>query len=481
MKLVSSPCLPALTLALTFGGMFPVRAAMTPVSVTGFNRDVMVENTASGPPYTAAALNFNSGENNAFYQTNLPGKTHGLPISGTFTNPTDGTVLQLQPYTSPNVLDLSSDTGITNGTLFLTAPKIYDRIAIVAHSGNGDSIGTASLVLHFNDGSTFVTNYYAPDWFNNSSATLYTIALQGFERIDVNSGGVSGATSNPRFYQTLIVLTNAPGANNKWLSSLSVGKGVSGSGAVARSTGVYAVSGATNASQTNLTFTLATITNQPATSITFTSAVLNAQVLATGNDAPVVTLFYGTSNGGTNPAAWANNISAGWRTGTIAQAVSGLAVNTIYFFAARAVNVAGTSWATPSLNFSTLTPGLPAVTNLPATALQANSASLNGQVLATGGDAPAITIYYGTANGGTNAAAWSNSLPIGIKSGVFAQGAFGLSSNTTYYFTAKAVNGGGTTWAAPSRSFTTLNTNTPGPTVAVMTHHNDNGRTGRNL
>ena len=88
----------------------PVLAAnMTPIGVTGFNRDVIVENSASGPPYTGAALNFNSGENNAFYQTNLAGKTHGLPLSGVFTNAADGsTVLQLQPYTAANGLDLSS-------------------------------------------------------------------------------------------------------------------------------------------------------------------------------------------------------------------------------------------------------------------------------------------------------------------------------------------------------------------------------------
>src|SRR6266403_581440 len=79
-------------------------AIMTPVSVSGFNRDVVIENTASGPPYTGAALNFNSGENRAYYQTNLPGKTLGLPLAGLFTNANDGTVLQLQSYTANNAL-----------------------------------------------------------------------------------------------------------------------------------------------------------------------------------------------------------------------------------------------------------------------------------------------------------------------------------------------------------------------------------------
>src|ERR1051325_9337891 len=222
MKLYSFPLPLGLLALLNCGVVSSYGANMTPISVTGFNRDVVIENTASGPPYSGAALNFNQGENNAFYQTNLPGKTHGLPLTGAFTNSFDGTIFQLQPYTANNVLDLSPDTGLSSGTLFLTNPKIYDLIAMVANSGNGDSIGNASLTLHFNVGTTFVTNYYAPDWFNNSNL-LYSIALQGFERIDLTSGGVSGATSNPRFYQTSIALTNIAGGNKR-ISSMTFGK-----------------------------------------------------------------------------------------------------------------------------------------------------------------------------------------------------------------------------------------------------------------
>jgi Concanavalin A-like lectin/glucanases superfamily/Immunoglobulin domain len=464
-------CLTSLLLAATASSH---GAIMTPISVSGFNRDVVIENTASGPPYTGAALNFNSGENNAFYQTNLPGKTRGLPLLGNFTNAADGTIFQLQPYTANNVLDLNPDTGLTNGTLFLAAPRIYDFIAVIANSGNSDAIGNASLTLHFNDGTTFVTNYYAPDWFNNSNL-LYSIALQGFERIDLNSGAVSGAPSNPRFYQTAIVLTNIAGGNKR-ISSITFGKP-----GAARSTGIYALSGLTNPSQTTLTFTPATLTNLPATSITTTSAVLNAQVLSTGNDAPLVTLYYGPVDGGTNPSAWSNSISVGWQTGSFSQSVSGLAFSSTYFYAVKGVNVAGTSWATPSRSFATLTPTLAVVTNQPATAVLANSASVSGKVLSSGGDAPSITIFYGPVNGGTNPSAWSNSLPIGIQGGTFIRGIFGLNANTTYYFSARAVNGAGTSWGTPVQSFTTLTQNPPPVTTAVMTHHNDNFRTGDNL
>jgi hypothetical protein len=456
-------------------------ASMAPITVNGFNRDVVVENTAGSPPYTSAALNFNSGETTAFYQSNLPGTTFGLPVSGAVLNTNDGTMFQLQPYTASNVLMLSPDTGLTNGTLTLATPRVYDSIAILANSGNGNASGIGALTLRFNDGSTFVTNYYAPDWFNNNSSASYTVALQGVERITLSNGSTNGAPTNPRFYQTTLSLTNLPGASTKRLSSLAFGKGAGSTAGFAKSTGIYAVSGLANASQTNLTFSLAVLTNLPPTSIQTKGATLNGQVLSTGNDAPLVTLYYGPTDGGANAAAWSNSITLGWQAGSFSQAVSGLSLSTTYYFTTKAVNVAGTAWVAPSRSFSTLAPAPATVTNLPATSILASSAALNGQVLATGGDTPTVTIYYGPANGGTSAAAWSNNIPLGLQTGSFARGVFGLTPNTAYYFTAKAVNVAGTLWSTPSRVFTTLGSNPVTPPVAVLTQHNDNGRTGDNL
>src|SRR5215469_5424879 len=93
---------------------------MTPVTVTGFNRDVVVENTALGPPFTSYATEFNQGEGTAFYEKGLTGSTYtnGLPVSGAITNSADGTVFQLQVYTASNVVDITNNL---TGTLSLSA------------------------------------------------------------------------------------------------------------------------------------------------------------------------------------------------------------------------------------------------------------------------------------------------------------------------------------------------------------------------
>ncbi|HZI32160.1 MAG TPA: hypothetical protein VFF11_07450, partial [Candidatus Binatia bacterium] len=118
----------------------------------------------------------------------------------------------------------------------------------------------------------------------------------------------------------------------------------------------------------------------------------------------------------------------------------------------------------------------PTVTNLPATLVGATTVTLNGQVLDTGNEWPAVTIYYGTTDGGTNPAAWSNQVSLASQGGVFNLQVAGLAENTTYYYTTFAFNSAGSSWGGPSKSFTTLAVKH----IPVLTYHYDNTRQGLN-
>ena len=450
------------------GGWFWAGAAnMTPLPVSGFNRDVVIENNTSGPPYTNAALEFNPGEGTAFYQNGLPGTSYGLPLAGTFTSAFgDGTVFQFQPYTGNNALVFSSETGLSSGTLSLLSPDVFSEIAILANSASATATSVGTVTLNFGDGSSYVTNYNAFDWFSNPG-----FALLGVDRIKLATGVTSGGPTNPRFYQTTIPIAAVLGANNKVLVSLTFTKASN-----ANATAIYAISGLPTSM-----VAMAAVTNAAATNILARTATLGGQVTATGGEAPAITLYYGPTDGGTNAGAWAASTALGRQSGAFSQSVAQLVPNTVYYFAAQAVNSAGTTWATPSQSFVTSPLTLPSVTNLAATNVQATFATLNGQILSLGGEPPTATVFYGTADGGTNAAGWAHSILLGIQTSVFAQTVNGLSPNTTYFFMCSASNSAGTAWGASSRSFTTRATDAPSSATAVMTHHNDNGRTGMNL
>ncbi len=95
-----------------------------------------------------------------------------------------------------------------------------------------------------------------------------------------------------------------------------------------------------------------------ATNVLATSACLTGSLVSTGAAPATVWACWGTGDGGTNFAAWAQKASLGVREpGGFSHPVSGLTPETPYVYRFRAVNAHGESWSAPRL-FAPLYPRL---------------------------------------------------------------------------------------------------------------------------
>jgi hypothetical protein len=112
----------------------------------------------------------------------------------------------------------------------------------------------------------------------------------------------------------------------------------------------------------------------------------------------------------------------------------------------------------PKLVVTYTVPSAPTITISAATLNTGTTARLNGNITDTGGENPTVTMYWGDNDGGQTPGNWDNSSvptspgqPQGVAA--FYKDATGLTSSTTYYFSAAGTNAYGTGWAASSLSF----------------------------
>ncbi|MCH2062139.1 MAG: lamin tail domain-containing protein [Roseibacillus sp.] len=197
------------------------------------------------------------------------------------------------------------------------------------------------------------------------------------------------------------------------------------------------------------------LANLPATGIMTNSAEIGAEVTSTGGEVPLVTVYYGLTDGGTTEGDWDSFALLGAQSGVATTTVTGLQTGRSYFYRARGVNGGGTVWAPATASFATAEPAPPSVVNRGADGVRGGSANLRGEVTENGFDAPAITIYYGDNDGGIDPTSWDSAVTIGQRTGQFSLYVSDLVPLTTYYFRCRATNVAGTAWAPGSETFTT--------------------------
>lgn len=190
--------------------------------------------------------------------------------------------------------------------------------------------------------------------------------------------------------------------------------------------------------------------------VRITTRDIQIQVFKDGGQQPSVTLYWGTANGGKNAAAWQHTANLGPQSGgTFTTTISALTPGTDYYFTCSATYAGGVLWQNDGpLTFQTASM---TVSNAAASGIGVDSASLGGSVHVDYGNYPTLTIFYGTVDGGTNAASWQSSVNLGPDNGGgdYASNLTGLLTNTKYYYRCRAICSGATVWATASATFQT--------------------------
>jgi len=415
------------------------------------------------------------------YALNTVGTSYGttvqlwtLPDAPTNVAATDGGPTKV-------TITWTKSTGATNYHVWRDAVDLGSAgdVATFDDTGAARSIithGTASA----SDGTSasYVTLSLAGESVANGTTYTYKVVASNSSGNSADSGTDTGYIGHGALTYVWYKSTTDSDASYLSISGGSTDP-YNDTGAPSDGSGRYyrcylACTGASNAgystSDRGYRITSVGITLSDATVITNAIATLNGNITSTGGEDPTVTVYWGTTDGGTTPANWANNSAPTapaqpQGVAAFSKDVTGLTSNTIYYFTAKATNSSGTVWATGK-SFVTL--GVPTVTTSFATSITGATATLNGNVTATGGENPTVVVYYGDNDGGTTAASWdSNAAPTspaqpqGVAS--FYLNVAALNSSTLYYYSAKATNTYGTVWGT-TKTFTTYGN----PAIVVL-------------
>ncbi|MBB1138106.1 T9SS type A sorting domain-containing protein [Myroides sp. WP-1] len=214
--------------------------AYTPLSITsGFNEDVIAENSPADTFTTAAVDAVGTGANNAFMSIGYPSATVGLPANGLITSiatSTPGLTFQLAAYTANNSLKINANGG--TGTFVIQNAVPVMNLFILATSGSSSSTFTGTIT--FTDGTTqAIASQSVPDWYQTGTPP---VAIQGIGRVSRSGGNPDNNSSNPKLFQVPIAISTAN--MYKTIQSIAFTKTSSTSGYL----NIFAVSGETTPS-----------------------------------------------------------------------------------------------------------------------------------------------------------------------------------------------------------------------------------------
>lgn len=185
-------------------------AAFSPVAITGYNVDLVVEAEGAAPatPLNATTATLDAGVANTGYTIyeqgyNPNALTTGLPVAGsTLTNAsaTDHIYTLAASYATNNAALVDAEN---NATLTPSTPAAFAGLSFLTAAGGG-AVTIDYTVTHA-DGSTQGGSLVSPDWFNSTP-----VALTNRGRVNVENGGFDSINSaNPRLYGVDVSVTNS--------------------------------------------------------------------------------------------------------------------------------------------------------------------------------------------------------------------------------------------------------------------------------
>jgi Concanavalin A-like lectin/glucanases superfamily/Immunoglobulin I-set domain/Immunoglobulin domain len=194
-----------------FGVSVSTGGNFTPVAVTGFNKDVIVEASALRVGFVSATtVTMDQGINNfanTFYEKGLrPNDTaSGLPTHGsTFTNAAGDHIFTMPPtYVGNDCLFIANQTGFTTGTLTITTPAACSALSLLTSAGNGPLV--MAYTIHYADSTTQAGSVSVTDWFNAATPAYFPNGRFVPDTLAFNN---VGTTTGSHIYNNDIALNN---------------------------------------------------------------------------------------------------------------------------------------------------------------------------------------------------------------------------------------------------------------------------------
>jgi hypothetical protein len=197
------------------GGIFAVSGStggtFTPINVTGFTQDMIVEGPPNLAGYTTASMdNGTNNTANTWYEQGYDWQAPltGLPPAGaTFTSFSlpDHHYTMPASYTAPNAILI--DTNHQTANITPATPTNYTAFSLLTAGGTigGANVMTNLCIMQHADGTSETNLFFAYDWFNN--AIPYAYNANG--RLSLSNRQLNNVSNSfPRLFESQFGLIN---------------------------------------------------------------------------------------------------------------------------------------------------------------------------------------------------------------------------------------------------------------------------------